>query len=521
MGRIETILTGGLGLAVASSYVAACTDGSHAGEPPCTTGCDAGAELTPDASSSGDGTRATAVSTDGLKNGSETDVDCGGGSAPPCAEGKSCLADGDCTVACSYAHECIAVRSCKPHLGGDTCGKGEVGEPDAVHESCCKTLPVTGYVDPRVPTKKVYLDKYEITSGRVRTFISDISAKYAGKPNIKDWITKNTPPIWNADWTEFLPSDHEAGTVHVYRQLLGDVRGGPDAPPVPAADQDRSAGLDFQFNAQFFVYLHGHNCSTHEGSFGFPTFFYPASILAKQGPDTFPPRADGTTASGMVVPANEHLDVKAMNCITNALLTAFCHWDGGQLATDEVLDFVTASPRSGDAALGDKPGCGTQIGTEIPPSSDAAMKGGRCADLALVNATFDAGEQLPVPGSPLNVSNYMFPFFAAGVTHDKAWEVAAPGRGSLAAAGAQVDVVRIDPGDEPWMDLAGNLNEAVLTMNAGMFTGKFGLKFRGLGYQSSRSPLNITVFEGEGGLRRIERPEARSALTGGRCMRFK
>ena len=39
------------------------------------------------------------------------------------------------------------------------------------HESCCRTLAVPGYDDPAHPGKKVYLDKYEITAGRVRAFI--------------------------------------------------------------------------------------------------------------------------------------------------------------------------------------------------------------------------------------------------------------------------------------------------------------------------------------------------------------
>jgi hypothetical protein len=33
---------------------------------------------------------------DGAKNGTETDVDCGGASSPKCAVGKTCLAFGDC-----------------------------------------------------------------------------------------------------------------------------------------------------------------------------------------------------------------------------------------------------------------------------------------------------------------------------------------------------------------------------------------------------------------------------------------
>ena len=34
--------------------------------------------------------------TDGVRNGSELDVDCGGPSCPPCADGKKCVTDTDC-----------------------------------------------------------------------------------------------------------------------------------------------------------------------------------------------------------------------------------------------------------------------------------------------------------------------------------------------------------------------------------------------------------------------------------------
>jgi hypothetical protein len=455
---------------------------------------------------------------DGVQNGGESDVDCGGPYAPRCELGKKCAADTDCDVACSYAKVCIDTRSCKPHLGGDTCGKGEIDLATPQHESCCRSLPVAGYTDPAHPDKTVYLDKYEITAGRVRAFIDAVTAKYDGQPNIRDWVGRNTPEIWDASWNKFIPADADGETIVIDRHLLGDVRGLADTQPVPESDQVQKTGTDFQFNGQLFVYLHGNNCSTHAPTaYGFPTFFYPAGVLAKMGPD-FPPRADGKTLAGTFVSASEHLEVKAINCISNALLQAFCHWDGGQLATNDVLDFVTGSP----SELGNNPGCGTQIGTENPPKTGASMSGGRCADLAKINATFDAGGALPRPNSPLNANNYEYPYFPEGTGHDKAWEISAPGRGSLAANGEQVDMVRIAPGDEPWMDLAGNLNEVVLTMYGASFSGKFGLKYRGIGYSSARSELNMKPdWPGEGGLRRIERPEARAGFAGGRCMRFK
>ena len=210
-----------------------------------------------------------------------------------------------------------------------------------------------------------------------------------------------------------------------------------------------------------------------------------------------------------------------MNCITNAMLAAFCAWDGGQLATDEVLDYVTASPPS----LGNTSGCGTQIDNhdELLGNifTSSVQTGGRCAPVAFINATFDAGDNLPVPGSSLNAHHYHFPD-TGNSTSDKAWEIAAPGRASLAEAvfGQQADVVRINPGDEPWMDLNGNVTEAALDMSGASFTGNFALKYRGIGYGSSRSDLNNTIVKGES-VERLKRPEAKAAYTGGRCMRFK
>ncbi|MBS2020699.1 MAG: hypothetical protein JST00_48045 [Deltaproteobacteria bacterium] len=455
---------------------------------------------------------------DGIQNGSETDVDCGGPAAPKCAEGRKCAADSDCTGACSYAKRCVDAPSCKPRLGGDTCGTGEVGQATAKHESCCKTLKVPGFTDPTHPGKAVYLDKYEITAGRVRAFLAAMNTQYAGRPNVRAWVTEHPPTIWDPSWSKFLPSDVDGETIVVDRNLIGDPRGTwPGAPPVPATDEPRKTGTDFQFNGSLFMYLHGNNCSTHTNAYGFPTWFYPANVLSKMGPE-FAPRADGLDFAGAPIVASEHLDVKAMNCITNAMLAAFCAWDGGQLATSEVLDFVTDSPPT----LGNKAGCGTQI-AEDPPHSPAAISGGRCADLAEINATYDAGGTLPQPGSPLNVNNYVFPFFAPSATHDKAWEIAAPGRGTEASGGNQVDQVRINAGDEPWVDLAGNLSEAVLTTTSGTFSGKFGLKYRGIGYQSARSQLNLDPKwdDPSANVARIERPQAKAGFAGGRCMRFK
>ena len=142
---------------------------------------------------------------DGVKNGTETDVDCGGNPAAPgfkkCAEDKTCIADTDCFGACKTvgaAKQCIDAPSCKPHFGGDTCGTNEVGTGAeshlgpasavmAGHESCCKSLEVKGYADPVMPAgkTKVYLDKYEITAGRMRAFLEAVGGGVDAAGNAK------------------------------------------------------------------------------------------------------------------------------------------------------------------------------------------------------------------------------------------------------------------------------------------------------------------------------------------------
>src|SRR5579859_1862375 len=49
---------------------------------------------------------------DGIKNGLETDVDCGGGICAPCVDGATCLRNGDCQSASCMNGVCGAGSSC-------------------------------------------------------------------------------------------------------------------------------------------------------------------------------------------------------------------------------------------------------------------------------------------------------------------------------------------------------------------------------------------------------------------------
>ena len=69
---------------------------------------------------------------DGIKNGSETDVDCGG-SCSRCANGQSCLSRNDCAGAlCQFerCYECFGGGDCGPDANGNCfCAVPESGGP--------------------------------------------------------------------------------------------------------------------------------------------------------------------------------------------------------------------------------------------------------------------------------------------------------------------------------------------------------------------------------------------------------
>jgi hypothetical protein len=46
---------------------------------------------------------------DGIRDGAETDIDCGGGTCAPCAIGKGCFVGKDCTSGICTANVCSAV----------------------------------------------------------------------------------------------------------------------------------------------------------------------------------------------------------------------------------------------------------------------------------------------------------------------------------------------------------------------------------------------------------------------------
>ncbi len=443
---------------------------------------------------------------DGVKNGSETDVDCGGSGmgSKKCAEAKDCLADSDCQAACTYASKCVDIPSCKPRFGGDTCGVAEPGDAQAAHESCCKTLPVSGYVDTRQPGKTVYLDKYEITAGRMRAFVDAVSEMNGGAPKIRDYMASHRPTApyrWNPGWEATLPNALVGGsdsTFTVTNPTTNVLYPGQDEYLNPANRKTQStwsvgAGtftIDVDLvrtftSAHFFPeYItgpggpggpipdyaasHDLNCSNTAQSYGFSTYWFDAATLAAH---------TGDASLGKAFTKDE-LDQKALNCTPFGQFAAFCAWDGGQLMTTEVFDYVAGG------AWPD------QTATSPEPPRLVGGKSRNCNGNTL--NTFSDGTQSCA-------SVYYFPNDRGEAAHDGSSRIAPPGR-------VPADQVRINPADEPWMDLKGNLEEAVLRPDTARFD------YRGYGV-SWGSIIHHRLQQ--------TTPRMKGGSFGARCMRFR
>lgn len=423
----------------------------------------------------------------GVKDGDETDIDCGGTTSPKCAWDKTCLVDADCTTTACDGGKCVP-PSCKGIVhGGSTCGRFEFVDGFKQHETCCKSLPVAGHTDPRYPGKQVYLDKYEITSGRMRKFIETISAQNGNVPNIKAYITANTPTRWNAGWTHVLPAnnggapvsytvvngpvgsnllypglnDYNSGPPEYRNKFIGDWKitagtynidtGIPNALGAPHFFPEFSV-TSGSWPAPDYAASHGFNCSNVANSFGYGTYWFPP----------------GVTGIGKDPAASKELfDEKSLNCTPFALLAAFCAWDGGQLASVEVIDYVTAGRT---------------------PNARTSCAGG-------INTAPDAGQSCSGGGGMPFVY-----FYGGNTNYDGSGRVAAPGR-------VAADVVRINVADEPWMDLNGNLMEAVLLAD----NTRFAVRSGGLGWSTQVTHHGLQAST----------PRGKNSSYGGRCMRFK
>jgi hypothetical protein len=381
--------------------------------------------------------------TDGIKNGTESDVDCGGAGNPTCVAGLACLLDTDCTSqGCDYTNHCAIARSCKAHYGGDTCGFGGDGSlGPAAWESCCATAPV-------VPTtgatkgKTVNLSKYPVTSGRMRVFMESIG--YDVRTFVQQARAAGTMPKLPADaahyvlepaWDMYLPTsfsgNQNADEISDCNQggTCTQVNGECPATTTCIAGQEQ-AGLYTSVRNHLGGNIFKNNSQTatgcYVGSPGTHSFRFPDD---KQ--DGAPPDQDQAT-----------YDTKSQNCVDYLVGQAFCVWDGGRLELLEewqagwgpgalpwsaVSALVPAEPADRIDDMTNKPLAGgdkTYWGCRFPWTTDGNQAGDACGlhwdvSKSIEYADYKYSYEYPKQGSNGNPNDYIVFLTAPGRTRGR------------------------------------------------------------------------------------------------------
>lgn len=80
---------------------------------------------------------------DGVRNGTETDVDCGGGTCPRCSDGQSCQEANDCRSGTCRSRQCVTC-TLKDLCGADRHGACQCNEDFATREPVCLSSAALG-----------------------------------------------------------------------------------------------------------------------------------------------------------------------------------------------------------------------------------------------------------------------------------------------------------------------------------------------------------------------------------------
>jgi sulfatase modifying factor 1 len=260
--------------------------------------------------------------TDGVKNGDETDVDCGGPSAPRCAAGLGCAHASDCTsAACGSDAKCQVAPSCTGGVGaGKSCG------PNG--ESCCASarVPAAGdAVDYSVATwglnahvSAFRLDKYEVTVGRVRAFFNAMGgnpqANFEATMGAGAGANKHVAGSgWQSSWNKRLPAS------------WGDI--------------------DSRY---------GDPALTPNG-----TQFCMRGASGDYGTSTWTHDADGNAVLA------DNFDEKPIVCIDWYTMFAFCAWDGGRLPTSVEWGAAAGDDQGYQYAWGNDPMSASNVVTAL------------------------------------------------------------------------------------------------------------------------------------------------------------
>jgi hypothetical protein len=347
------------------------------------------------------------TSNDNVQNGGETDVNCGGSGVvdgnfsyipPRCKDGKICAVNGDCmTSACSSSGTCVAPSCNTDEVAGITsCGADESNKLNAVQESCCKSLPL-----PKRTTRR--LDKYEITAGRFRTFLTKVG------PNVRSWVST-------------------FAAANPTSQLATFVKNAPNLINIYPQTQSGPLGLTAHMSLDIDNYGGIRGCYNGNGDYGANTYWQESAKLAEYG---IPERSLLRLVS----------DEKPLNCAMPIMFAAFCAWDGGELAMKaDYQDVWTMATNAYPF-----PAANVCVGGINKP----------CPNYNWCNGTYNNGG-LTCQNTDYNLISGAGVFYEYPRGTDRAKDnevlIAAPGRMIKDASNIQVN-------GESWMDLFANMVE--------------------------------------------------------------
>jgi hypothetical protein len=375
--------------------------------------------------------------TDGVKNGTETDTDCGGAGNPTCAAGRACLAHADCqSDGCAYDGKCALRRSCTGRYGGDTCGFGGDGSVGAAAwESCCATAPAGN--------GGVQMNKYQVTAGRVRAFLTRVNGDVRGFVQQARANNALHGATLNAAWDLYLPTSMQGC------DRLGNC---------PASEL-----TDFEYGQTSAAAYRGIFTSAvrHVGG----TIFN-GQNLSQQGcrvdaPGTHSYWMDAATqASYFGDKAADYgqtvYDAKPTNCVNYLMAQAFCVWDGGRLETRAEYLAAGGAVDNGGNANGPVPwgspvpwgqNSSTYFAFRFPTASDASL---RALNLPSTSPNY---RYVPPAGRSIEWANYSYSYEYPnlGANMDFIVFLSAPGRLRARSPNGHADLVG------PMMEISGDL----------------------------------------------------------------
>jgi hypothetical protein len=263
------------------------------------------------------------------------------------------------------------------------------------------------------------VDKYLITAGRIRAFVTALGG------NIRAF-TESIPasnPYWNPQWNQYVPNTED----------LVDLQLGPYPAPLTPDPYPPSDTTNNTMGEPTGNWLGQWRDGCSMGAPGAPdgarTWWTSHPIGSDQAPMAYP---------------QEFLDDKLINCIDSYMLTAFCIWDGGHLATDEELAAAWGAgpfPWSGTA-----PGVLIDQTTQEPSGTDSM---GRDASSYVAHEFGLSADEFMTP--------FTYNYDPYGLFADDSIHIPAPGRFPLGA------------GPYGHMDLAGATYEATGSITPGTF----------------------------------------------------